>query len=66
MTYKSNYRVQRTRFYQCGRKTLFLDEQSAKTRAGQINKAEGYQKMEAYQCNCQGCHGWHLRRVKGK
>jgi len=63
-TYKSKYRVNQTPFYQCHRKVLFLDEQTAKSRAGQINKAEGYKKMEAYQCNCDGCRGWHLRRVK--
>ncbi|NJN53278.1 MAG: hypothetical protein HC804_00095 [Anaerolineae bacterium] len=62
--YKSTYRINQTKFYQCHRKTLFLDGQSAKTRAGQINKKEGYRKMEAYQCNCDGCHGGTCRRVK--
>lgn len=63
MTYKSKYKVQHTKFYQCGRKALFLDEDSAQRRARQIN-AQGGVKLEAYQCNCDGCRGWHLRKAR--
>lgn len=41
MTYKSNYKIGRTRFYSCARKVLFLDEESAKRRADEINRKEG-------------------------
>jgi len=51
----------KTRFYQCGRKVLFVSQAEAQRRAGEIEQESGTQ-MRAYQCDW--CHGWHLSRVK--
>jgi len=51
----------KTRFYQCGRKVLFVSQAEATQRADEIAQ-EGGAPMRVYQCDW--CHGWHLSRVK--
>ena len=58
---KANKKFVNSYFYQCGRKSLFLDENSAVARVQSIRDRSGV-KMRVYKCN--HCNGWHLAREK--
>lgn len=61
MTYKSTYRIQATRFYQCDRKKQYISEWEAKAFADRIFSKFG-SRQEPYHCH--HCGGWHLRKKR--
>lgn len=55
--------INQTRFYQCGRKVLYLSKPEAERAADRVYSKRGV-KLEPYNCPHCGRNGWHLRKVK--
>lgn len=54
--------INQTRFYQCGRKVLYLSENEAQRAADRVFSKRGV-RLEPYKCPWCG-NGWHLRKKK--